>query len=232
MHAIGPHREGPPVFVLQRTQHATTHSCDTKDGGTVEVLQVWDCEMRFGSRRRFSPQRRQRHPATLSVFANTLRRVWFHLRTSDPRVSFQLPVKRLQKRFSSTQSLEMTHLPCRAVNPSMPGIFRVKDGAMFHSLCLYLQRGCACNPNIPVIWARLFFFFCWLLVFPRSCPHPHWAASWADLSHAAVALLPGPPAAFGCLDSPAPHELPGSAPRDPGGGYESADWRWRRELLR
>lgn len=134
------------------------------------------------------------------------------------------------KPVSSTQSLKMTHLPCRAVNPSMSGFFWVKGRTIFHSFGgIYLQRGCACNPNIPEICALL----------RLSVTGPPAKLSTSSLGCVQGGSVPrcccsppGPPGAFGCSDSPAPHELLGNARRDPVRGYGSADWRWRGELLR
>lgn len=44
-------------------------------------------------------------------------------------------------RVRSTQSLKTTHLPCRAVNPSMPGFFGVKGGTMFHAFSVFTCSG-------------------------------------------------------------------------------------------
>lgn len=126
--------------------------------------------------------------------------------------------------------MQMTCLPCRAVNPSMPGFFwgkRWDTVSLFQGL--YLQRGCACNPNVSVILARL-------LLFVTGLPGKLSTSSLGCVLGGSVPRCccspPGPPAAFGCFNSRAPHELPGSARRDPGRGCGSANWRWRRELLR
>lgn len=157
-------------------------------------------------------------------------KVWDNSRTSlSPGPNWNRKLKS-EIRVRSTQSLKMTHLPCRAVNPSMPGFFGVKGGTVFHCFRgLYLQRGCACNPNIPGICALL-------RLVVTGLPAKLSTSSLGCVESGSVPRCccspPGPPGAFGCFDSPAPHELPGSARRDPGGGYGSADWRWRGELLR
>lgn len=91
-------------------------------------------------------------------------------------------------RVRSAQSLKMTHLPRRAVNPSMPGFFGVKGGTVFHAFGVF-----TCSGAVRVIQISQESAHCCgspSLLSQRCCPHPRWAALRVALSHAAVALPP------------------------------------------